>query len=483
MILFTSRYGNTVVDGHAGAGDHRIFYGRFDGGSWSTTELGRIGEPFHTGEQDYTGLGCIHPNDSSTIYISTYIHPGTDVQFASKKREMFQGKTTDNGATWSWTQLTFNSTVDNARPIIPSWDADHTALLWWRGSYPWQRDYDLSVVGMMLDADHKAGAVTYHDATTANTTLADGSPLTTTGPATGTGAANDGQWHVATDLGGNGTSTFCANFSSSELAPTENAPLLKTTLTGLPAGTYEVFAYFLSPPTADDWRLSAGFSPSGLLNFRRFSSQQAEAAQFAAPVETLWPSQGTALYRGYIGRKIVTAGGSVEVFIDDAASSVAYDGIGLAPVLPNLRIAAGDTSTINGDSTTYGDVINNGTLIVKGATPLSCQGTFSNNGFLDLLTYTGPVSSDWLAQGSVLMPGEGLRIESMSLGNGAATIGIGSHRGHFYQLQTSSDLSPGSWSNVGTPVEGLGSGGNPVRLSLSAPQPATPHHFYRVAVD
>jgi hypothetical protein len=483
VILFTNRYGNTVVDGHAGAGDHRIFYGRFNGTTWSTTQLGRVGQLFHTGEQDYTGLGCIHPNDPDTIYISTYIHPATNVEFASKKREIFQGKTTDNGTTWNWTQLTFNSTVDNARPIIPSWDADHTALLWWRGYYPWQRDYDLSVVGMMLDADHKVGTVTYHDAVTANTTLADGSPLATTGPETGTGPAADGQWHLSADRGGNGGAALCANFASSELAPTENAPALKTTLTGLAAGTYDVFAYFLSPPTADDWRLSAGFASNDLLNFRRYSSQQAEASQFIGAVETLWSAQGTALYRGYIGRKTVGTGGSIEVIIDDTATSVAYDGIGLAPVLPNLRIAAGSTSTLSVDSTLYGDVINHGSLILKGGTPLSYQGTFSNNGFLDLLTYTGPVSPEWLTQGSVLMPGEGLRIDSISLSETTVTTVIGAHQGHIYQLQRSHDLSPGSWTNTGTPAEGQGVGGTPAPLQLTAPKPTGDRHFFRVAVD
>lgn len=483
VILFTSRYGNAVVDGHAGAGDHRIFHGRFDGTSWTTTQLGRVGQLFHTGEQDYTGLGCIHPNDPSTLYISSYIHPATDVEFASKKREIFQGRTTDNGATWNWTQLTFNSTVDNARPVIPSWDADHTALLWWRGYYPWQRDYDLSVVGMVLDADHTVGSVTYHDATAANTTFADGSPLVTTGPQTGTGAAADGQWHVSADRGGNGGSALCANFASSELTPTENAPALKTALTGLAAGTYDVFAYFLSPPAADDWRLSAGFATNELLNFRRYSSQQAEAAQFSGAVETLWTAQGTALYRGYIGRRTVAAGGSIEVVIDDNASSVAYDGIGIASVLPNLRVPTGESTIVRNDATVYGEVINDGTLILKGAGPLLHQGAFTNRGFLDLLTYSGPVPPEWLAQGSVLKPGEGLRITSIQRGQSEVAVAIGSHAGHFYQLQSSPDLSPGSWIDEGVAVQGIGQGGNPESLSVSVPLTVSPRRFYRFAVD
>ena len=47
--------------------------------------------------------------------------------------ELFDGRTTDGGATWSWTPVTEHSTVDNLRPIIPRWPGDRTALLWLRG--------------------------------------------------------------------------------------------------------------------------------------------------------------------------------------------------------------------------------------------------------------------------------------------------------------------------------------------------------------
>jgi hypothetical protein len=481
VILFTTRYGNTVTNGHAGANDHRIFYGRFNGSTWSTTELGRNGELFHAGEQDYTGIGCIHPDHVDTLYISTYIHPATDLVFASKKREIFQGRTNDSGATWTWTQLTFDSTVDNARPIIPDGDANQTALLWWRGDYPWQRDYDLSVVGMILDPDIKSAAITYHDASPANTTLANGSALVPAATSDTQGNSTDHLWHESTGIGGNGGSVYCANFASSELAPAENAPALKTTITGLVDGTYDVFAYFLSPPATADWRVAAGFSESKTLNFRRASSQQAEATQFAGTVETLWSADGTALYRAYIGRKATTAG-AIDVFIDDAPTSVAYDGIGIARVLPNLRVEAGESTTLNGDPTLYADIVNDGTLILKGSTAPLFEGIFTNNGFLDLLTYTGtiPVFSN---NGTILQPGEGLRVNSITVGETNVTLGLGAHHGHFYQLQSSPDLAPGNWTNVGTPVEGQGNTGTAVPLFLNSPKTTAPRWFYRVMVD
>jgi hypothetical protein len=38
--------------------------------------------------------------------------------------------------------------MDNLRPIVPKWDADHTALLWLRGSYTTYENYNLQVVGL-----------------------------------------------------------------------------------------------------------------------------------------------------------------------------------------------------------------------------------------------------------------------------------------------------------------------------------------------
>jgi hypothetical protein len=38
--------------------------------------------------------------------------------------------------------------MDNLRPIVPKWDATHTALLWMRGTYSTYTSYDLDIVGL-----------------------------------------------------------------------------------------------------------------------------------------------------------------------------------------------------------------------------------------------------------------------------------------------------------------------------------------------
>jgi hypothetical protein len=341
VCLFTTRYGtqpwgNGSGQNNIGAADHRIFYARFDGSAWNYKELSKMGTGLHTPEQDYTGIGCIHPNDANLIYISTNFDPRTDVNVG--KHEIFKGVTSDNGASWAWTQITTDSTVDNLRPAIPKWDAYDTAVFWLRGDYPYlvsgpapQINYDEVLVGMIDRENETLGKISYIDAGTSNTTNADGNAFSPTGPSGSAGAA-DNLWHEYTGYGNRG-SCFTAGDGG-----TENAPALKTTISGLADGTYDVFAYFWCDPNAD-WGVRGGFTSSDMLSFNKQSSQHAEATQFFGTVEVV--ADEAILYRAYIGRKEVSGGASVDVYIDDYDNSfinkptrTTYDGVGVALVIP-----------------------------------------------------------------------------------------------------------------------------------------------------
>jgi hypothetical protein len=133
---------------------HRYHYARFDGVRWRVHLLAHAGRGLYAAEPDYTGLVALDPRDPSRLVISTDAHPVTGRPLISggdgqRHYELFEGVTIDDGATWSWTALTADSTVDNIRPIIPPGDADHAALLWLRGTYSSYKVYDLDVVGLL----------------------------------------------------------------------------------------------------------------------------------------------------------------------------------------------------------------------------------------------------------------------------------------------------------------------------------------------
>ncbi len=129
--------------------DKRMLYFRFDGTSWKATYLAKAGSHLYADEQDYTGLGALVPDDPTTIYLSTPYDPSTDTMKSGAKREIWRGTTCDNGATFKWTPVTANSTKDNIRPIVPKWDANHTALLWMQGTYTTAQNYAEAIVGVI----------------------------------------------------------------------------------------------------------------------------------------------------------------------------------------------------------------------------------------------------------------------------------------------------------------------------------------------
>lgn len=133
--------------------DHRFFYGRWDGAAWQVNQLGYAGSYLYAAENDYTGLVSIDPSNPNIVYVSSEVHPATQAQLigadGQRHYELFKGQTADNGVTWSWTPITFNSRVDNIRPLVPRWDASNTALLWMRGDYATYTNYNTSAAALV----------------------------------------------------------------------------------------------------------------------------------------------------------------------------------------------------------------------------------------------------------------------------------------------------------------------------------------------
>jgi hypothetical protein len=308
--LFTTRYGTEVSSNASGDADHRLFYARLDFGEteWAYTELCKMGIPLDPREQDYTGLGAIHPNRPEIVFVSTPFNPSTGA--STQRWEIYRGESTDNGSTWQWTTITGNSSVDNFRPVIPSWDSSNTAVLWLRGEYVWQHEFDQTVVGLVQRDGQSAGSMTYLDASASNTELAAGGPLNATGPGGAMGSADD-LWHWRTSHG-NGSTVLTSAESGGE-----DAPALRSRFEGLEPGTYEVWGNFWANPEAD-WRVRAGLSADGTLLFRHKACQQIDSSAYDAPV-TRAGEGNVFLYQGYLGRVEISAGGMLDVYIDDDA--------------------------------------------------------------------------------------------------------------------------------------------------------------------
>ena len=310
VTIITARTNNYVYGGGNSTNpDHAFIYCRYDGSAWSYTYLGKAGLKMYASEQDYTGLAAVCPDDPNTIYISTTYDPRDNTTL--NVHEIFKGVTSDHGATWSWTPVTQKSVCDNFRPIVPAWDKNNTALLWWRGTYTNAQSYNAAVVGILDRRLETTGLKTYVDASSSNTFLADGMlPLAATGPDSNKGA-KDNQWHQRTGYG-NGGSVL----TSSEIEG-ENAPVLKTQLTVSMTGTYDVWVNFWANPTAD-WRIKAGLSRDGMQVFRQMACKQVESGDYNSPIIRTGDGY-TFLYQAYLGRIVVPADDAFDVFVDDEA--------------------------------------------------------------------------------------------------------------------------------------------------------------------
>jgi len=159
VVLFTIQVDGAGLPRGQGGMDHRFHYARWDGQYWHEAQIAFAGTRLYAGEDDYTGLGSINPQDTSIVYISTDAEPHSGEPLISKadsKRhhELYRGVTTDGGKSWTWTTITSNSTTDNLRPLVPVSKDPQTALIWMRGGY-WNNrgEWTTKVVALVMEAN------------------------------------------------------------------------------------------------------------------------------------------------------------------------------------------------------------------------------------------------------------------------------------------------------------------------------------------
>jgi hypothetical protein len=100
------------------------------------------GTRLYPGEDDYTGLVSLDPNDPGVAYFSTDADPSTGAPLVSaadgrRHHELFRATSRDGGSTWRYDPITADSPADNLRPIVPRWTdpGGSTLLVWMRGRY------------------------------------------------------------------------------------------------------------------------------------------------------------------------------------------------------------------------------------------------------------------------------------------------------------------------------------------------------------
>jgi hypothetical protein len=156
-VFSTQIDGKDLPPGQGGM-DLRYHYARWDGRRWLVHEIAFGGTRLYPFEDDYAGGIAINPQEPSELVISTDADPRTGKPLVSsadgeRHHELFRGRTTDGGMTWTWTPLTANSSASNVRPIIPIHDGP-TVVTWMRGAYlhnngPWSTQ----VVAAVLEPD------------------------------------------------------------------------------------------------------------------------------------------------------------------------------------------------------------------------------------------------------------------------------------------------------------------------------------------
>jgi hypothetical protein len=154
-LLFSVKKDGWGTRGKGGM-DIRFHCGAWDGKAWQTREIAHAGTRLYSGENDYTGLAVFDRNNLDVAYISTDADPASGqplISSADNRRhhELYRGVSSDSVPTWRWEPITSNSSMDNLRPIMPSWQDPRTILVWMRGTYRNNRgEWTTAVVAMVL---------------------------------------------------------------------------------------------------------------------------------------------------------------------------------------------------------------------------------------------------------------------------------------------------------------------------------------------
>jgi len=211
-----------------------------------------------------------------------------------------------------------------------------------------------AAVAMSLGAAAADAAIIYADATHT------GSPNTTLAPSAGGGAwtvnttdTAEGIWRFRTGFGvdpaiaspptGAGSvptgGTGTVYESTGNVSPSDDVPRIVTTVSGLPAATYDVYAYFWSDQNSSPWRIRAGLTDDA--NPLPLYIGGSAPSGTPTPVNIATDSNGRILWQVLVGQQ---TGTSLSVFVEDGPATTGnertwYDGIGYEAIPEPTSVA------------------------------------------------------------------------------------------------------------------------------------------------
>lgn len=150
---------------------------------------------------------------------------------------------------------------------------------------------------------------------------------------------------------------------------------------------------------------------------------------------------------------------------------------GAGIVIGNLTNEGIVTTGTGGTLSLRGVTLNQGTMRLTGDTTLDLQGSFINNGVLDVITGAINPSTTFVNNG-VLLDSASVCVESLIKSGTTVQLCIRSVAGHTYRLERSTSLASGTWSPVGADQEGDGN----ILTFTDAGGATGSSGFYRIAV-
>lgn len=134
---------------------NRYMYATWDGARWQVQPLAWAGASLYDAEEFYTGGVAIDPSDPTHVVLSTNVDPATGLPMlpapgrTEATHQLYDGFTSNGGASWTFRPITATAYESNLRPIIPDASSGARSLLWMQGTYTSYLNYDTAVMAIV----------------------------------------------------------------------------------------------------------------------------------------------------------------------------------------------------------------------------------------------------------------------------------------------------------------------------------------------